>query len=326
MKKVSLILSLLAVVSLVSCGEVTTSVTTSESSPSTILVPTSPMSIVAPSGAPALGLVHYFSSYKEQSTIVAADSLGPTFIKGEKDAIVAPINLGIKMYNTNANYKLFKTITWGNLFILAKEEEKVTNILDLAGKSVVAFGKGSVPEIVLSSILAKNNITNCTVNYSAKDVSDAVAQFKGGTAKIIVIAEPILSKIKKSLGNGISIISLQDEYKKINGDDSYPQAALFVNKNYIEKYSDKYMQEMLSSVTKVNSELETSAEVAVAFDNSFATIGKEALISAIPNCSISYLNDKKQEKLAVEKYLTYIDNLKLSASYGAKVPDEAFYI
>ncbi|MEG1739424.1 MAG: ABC transporter substrate-binding protein [Bacilli bacterium] len=326
MKKVSLILSLLAVVSLVSCGEVTTSSSSKESLTSSIVVPTSPMSIVAPSGAPALGLVHYFSSYKEQSAIVAADSLVPTFVKGEKDAIVAPINVGIKMYNTNANYKLFKTITWGNLFILAKAEEKVTNILDLKGKTVVAFGKGSVPEIVLSSILAKNNITDCTVNYSAKDVTEAVAQFKGGTANIIIVAEPILSKIKKSLGTGINIISLQEEYKKINGDASYPQAALFVNKNYIEKFSDKYMLEMLSSITKVNSELETSAEVAVALDNSFATIGKEALISAIPNCSINYLNDKKAEKSAVEKYLTYIDDLKLSASYGAKVPDEAFYI
>ena len=282
------------------------------------------MSIIAPSGAPALGMVHYFTAHQEKSKIVAADSLAAEFIAKDKDAIIAPINLGVKMYNTNQNYKLFKTITWGNLYLVSRNSENIKTISELEGKTITAFGSKTVPEIVLTTVLKGNNV-NATINFDAKEVNEVITQFVSKKASIILAAEPVLSKVKAKLGDDISIISLQDEYKKINK-SSYPQAAIFVNKEYTNTYSTKYMDEMLSSIDQMKANPANSAKVAVNYDKSFATIGEEALTSAIPNCSFDYKTESSIEKSAVEKYLGYVEQLGFGATFGGTLPDNEFYI
>jgi len=65
------------------------------------------LSIVAPSGAPAIAIANIAYNQKDDYSLEinkTADVLQASFLAAEKDIIIAPINLGATMYNKNGNY------------------------------------------------------------------------------------------------------------------------------------------------------------------------------------------------------------------------------
>ena len=82
------------------------------------------LSIVAPSGAPALslaGVINDPTLLLNYEIVDGADVLSAEFTSAEKDLIIAPVNLGNKLISNGANYKMIGVVTWGNLYIAGNE-------------------------------------------------------------------------------------------------------------------------------------------------------------------------------------------------------------
>ena len=103
------------------------------------------VSILCPSGAPALAMLG--AGLVENVTIDYAntDVLQAELSKedGEYDIIVAPLNLGAKMYENNPVYQLESVLTWGNLYVVGVEGT------DLNNASIASFGEKAVPQLSL---------------------------------------------------------------------------------------------------------------------------------------------------------------------------------
>ncbi len=307
MKKLILfVLSLVTVFTLASCK-----------------VKTQEVNIICPSGTPLLSIVNYMDEHKEANVEVAqgSDPLVAAFAKDYYDVIVAPVNLGAKFYNTNGNYVLAKTIVWGNLYIASKND--MTSFDDLNGKKLVVFGKNSTPDIIVKAILNSKTNLNVEIEYVA-DVAEANTLLVSGKAEYIVTAEPSISKIKDA--KGLKTLDLQEEYSKISGTRSYPQAGIFVLKS---KKNDRLIRSVVSSLIEsvdlTNKEPNVTAVKAVELNDTFKTLGADALTKAIPNCHFNVLN-KKEEKEAVNKYLQLMIDLGFSKQVGDKLPDEEFFL
>ena len=307
MKKIILfIFSLITVFTLASCK-----------------VKTQEVNIICPSGTPLLSIVNYMDEHKEAKVEVAqgSDPLVAAFAKDYYDVIVAPVNLGAKFYNANGNYVLAKTIVWGNLYIASKND--INSFDDLNGKKLVVFGKNSTPDIIVKAILASKTNINVEIEY-VSDVAEANALLVSGKAEYIVTAEPSISKIKDA--KGLKTLDLQEEYSKISGTKSYPQAGIFVLKS---KKNDRLIKSVISSLIEsvdyTNKEPGLTANKAVELNDTFKTIGAEALTKAIPNCHFNVLS-KKEEKEAVNKYLQLMIDLGFSKQVGDKLPDEEFFL
>lgn len=278
------------------------------------------VSIIVPSGTPSLGISSFIYENRDsvQYEIVSgSDPLVSAFLNKKHNIIIAPVNLGAKMYKNNGNYQLYKTFVWGNTYIASKNS--ISNITDLEEKKVVAFGENSTPGIVLKSLLKYYEVT-CEISY-VDDVAAANMLLMSGKADIILTAEPSLSKINKQ--QNLFILDLQTLWKEMTGKYSYPQAAIFVNKDHVKDEVVKdYLEKMLISIdgTK-NSEI--VAKHAVEIDESFMKLGEETLINAIPRCHYALYDDDKE---AIEFYFEKLDELGLSAMYGGSLPDEAFYL
>ncbi len=307
MKKIILyILTLILTITLSSCGNKTQEV-----------------NIICPSGTPLLSIINYMDEHKEANVEVAngSDPLVAAFSKEYYDVIIAPVNLGAKFYNTNGNYILAKTIVWGNLYIASKNE--MTSIDDLNNKKLVVFGKNSTPDIIIKAILESRTDLNIEIEY-VSDVQEANALLVSGKAEYAISAEPSLSKIKDA--KGFNTLDLQEEYSKISGTKSYPQAGIFVLKS---KKNDSLIKGVLNSliesVKETNKDPQSTASKAIELNETFKTLGKDALVKAIPNCHFS-IESKKEEKKAVEKYLELMISLGFSNQVGDKVPDEEFFL
>lgn len=308
-KKIILFTSILATsVALVSCGPTTVD-------PNDENLPT----VFCPVGSTLLGISKYASDYEGKVEVGNATLISPAFLNTQYDIIVAPITAGVNVYAKSPNYQLDNVFVWGNFYLLSNEE--ITDVSQLEGQTISAFQKGNVPEIVLETVLKENNI-NCTVNYLSNVEATATA-FMGGTADIILSAEPSVQQILSKKPN-THVLDLQALYKDVTNNAELPQAGIFVSKAYKERVSDydKYVNLLRESVLATNEDPLTAAEQAMNLTSNFEQLGKEKLAAAVPGCNFD-IKTKEENKAAINAFLTASNNI-LGTEYT--LPDEAFYL
>lgn len=126
------------------------------------------LKVVAPDGAPALGLAKMLAGEKNFDGVnidyeIVNSSLIQTYVGGNSpkaDICVLPVNLAVKLLGSGEKYSLLGTLTHGNLFLLSKTGKTIenSNISDLSGKRVGVVNLAAVPGLTFKLILKKNNI------------------------------------------------------------------------------------------------------------------------------------------------------------------------
>ncbi len=118
--------------------------------------------IVAPDGAPAIAISTFIRNtqvteeYKVTASVVAAANVKNEVIKS--DFAVVPANMAAILYNQQIDYKVIASVTNGNLFFVAKNQENDFTLENMKGKVLYAIGQNNVPGLIVLSLLAKNNI------------------------------------------------------------------------------------------------------------------------------------------------------------------------
>ena len=125
------------------------------------------ISVYAPDGAPALGLAKLmaeeetFYNGQVEFNVVSADTI-QTYVVGDMkaDLCVLPVNLAVKLLGSGENYKLFGTLTHGNLYMVSNGKDEITpaNIAELKGKTVGVVNLAQIPGLTLKLILKNNSI------------------------------------------------------------------------------------------------------------------------------------------------------------------------
>jgi NitT/TauT family transport system substrate-binding protein len=275
------------------------------------------LTIMVPAGAPALSQIYLQNDDDYLVDIVnGPDPLVAAFGSESHDFIFAPTNLGAKLYNNEIEYVFLAAVTFGNYF-LATVSETSFNLASLEEKEIVCFGMNSTSDIILKYILDSNNI-NASITY-VDSLEMANSSLIADNDKIILSAEPALSVLKTKI-SGIKTIDLQAEYQTITGDNSYPQSGVFARKDLSDRVIDKFLDDLESSIGKVNLEVEQTADLAVDLEMGFT---KEVLIAAIPNSHIDY-RDANDIKMDLENYFNIIYDIN-PVLIGGKLPDDNFY-
>ena len=109
----------------------------------------------------------------------------------------------------------------------------------------------------------------------------------------------------------------------MTGNESYPQAGIFVSKNVIQnQFIKDQLVEMSQAISNAISNPEVCAEKAIQLHSSFETLGKDVLVSAIPNCHYQLLSSDKE---AVNYYLQMMIDLGFGKQMGETLPVDEFY-
>ena len=279
------------------------------------------VSVIVPTGTPSLGIANVLNdkTLVDANIVSGSDPLIAAFTNASYDVVVAPVNLGAKLYNANENfsYILYKTIVWGNYYLVSNEE--IATLESLEGKTVLVFGKNSTPDVVLRTLISAKNI-NVNLEY-VDDVATANSYLLSGKADIIVSAEPSLTKM--SANKNFYTLDLQKQWQQLTGSYSLPQAGIFIKKDSKdEKYLKTVLDKMIESVQMAQTKPNVLIASAVSVDENLAKIGEETLQKAIGNCN---LRVEETDKEAIEFYFSQVIQLGIGATIGGKLPDEAFY-
>lgn len=202
---------------------------------------------LVPAGAPALAM--YMGTLDNADVTLdytqGTDLLTAELAKedGEYDVIVAPVNLGLKTYEANPVYQCAGVLTWGNLYMVGKDEE----VLSDPAAEVAAFGEGAIPGMVFNSVQAEDIAGNVTWYPSVAEAQQALL---AGKADAALLAEPAVSAATAK-DDSLKVISdLQTLWKDKEGSErtGYPQAAVFVK----ESVSDDFITGLAEALDAVN--------------------------------------------------------------------------
>ena len=195
-----------------------------------------PVKILCPTGAPGLSLLGALNNdlvtvdFVEGTDVLTAEMAKED---SEYDIIVAPTNLGAKIYTNSPNYNLDAVLTWGNLYLVGKEG------VDLSTANIAAFGEGAVPGMVFKNVYDVDTM-NVTWYNSVQEAQQALLT---GQVDVALLAQPVAAAtIAKGSEQGLnlSVVSdLQELWQTTNEMDikGFPQASLFVKKDSEEKVS-----------------------------------------------------------------------------------------
>lgn len=284
----------------------------------------SSIKIIAPNGSPSLSQVYieYYTPTIEnmnyQIDIVAGiEPLVAAFGSASHDIIFAPTNLGARLIDTGVPYIFAATINWGNNYLVSKSP--LSNLSDLEGKEIVAFGQNATPDIVLRSILNNYDFNVAPKIRYVDSVQTALAELLEDNDRIVLLAEPIMSIAQVNLGE-LNIIDLQEEWENLTGMPSYPQAGVFVHQDLEKSVVNAYLKQLEISVNYLQNNPNNIALYAVSLGYPFP---EPVLRAAIPRSNIRYLS-ALESKEALEIYFQYILDLQ-GELINNKLPDDSFY-
>ena len=279
------------------------------------------LKVTLPNGIPLISVAGTLTEDIEYNNVTGPNLLVTAFTSKEADIIIAPINLGAKLYNSgNSSYKLDSVIGFLNTYIVSIDEP-LTSLADLDGKTLAAFGETNIPGITLRCALASENVNPNITYYNA--INDGVAFFLKGDYQYLLTSEPVLSNLRKKVSN-LKYLSIADVLHETTELDLVPQAAIFVNSE--SKNTRKiasFITAVENNITNLNKDPQGYANFIYQKDEYLESMKEDLIASSIPLSNIEFKKaiDIKED---IEKFF----NLLLTedaALVGGKLPDQAFY-
>ena len=255
------LLTLIATATLLTgCGKVSSSsVETSASDSSSTEVKEydrSSLSIIAPTGAPALAFYNYANNSKFETNSNPAEGIIPQMVTGKKDVVVLPTNAGVQaIINKKADYQIAATITFGNFYLLSMNNDE-NKTLD-ANDKILLFQKGNVPDKVFHYVYGNAFDAN---TYYVSAVSDAAAAVNAGqfvdsasgnnvVPNYVLLAQPVLQTIlTKNADKGYSVYAdMQAKYKEKENKALF-QASVFVKKSVNKDTAKSFLESLKKDI------------------------------------------------------------------------------
>lgn len=254
-----------------------------------------PVKVLCPTGAPALailgavGMEDVTIDYTEGADLLTAELAKED---SEYDIIVAPTNVGAKLYAAKQAYNLEATLTWGNLYLVGTEGT------DLTTAEVAAFGEQAVPGLVFRRVFADLNPT-----YYAS-VQEAQQALLSGKADVALLAQPVaaatIAKAKENNKEFTILSDLQVLYQNQIGADlvGYPQASVFVKAGNQEKVN--YVLDEMQAFLNDYSDEAAGEKIEMATVESLGIPNAEIAIKTWPKQNINYVKAADAKDAIVE--------------------------
>ena len=281
------------------------------------------------SGPTALGMLALMEEenpqYLFEAPYTSPDLILGDITSGKLDIAALPTNNAAMLYNRGTDIKVIALNTLGVLHLL-DSTGTVTELDDLAGKTVYVPNAGSNPEYVVRHLLREKGIS-ANVDISIVQPAALQTAFLSGSAPIVVLPQPAATATAKNAeaqGKTVTSLDLSLAWSEIS-DTPMVQGCLVANATFLEKHPravEAFLDEYEASVAYMTApeNLDAAANLAVAH----GIIPKPQLAKlAIPKCAITYV-DGREMKDALSAFYDVLGSHSL-ASIGGKLPDDDFY-
>ena len=248
------------------------------------------------------------------------DAITGQLINGDMDIAALPTNAISALYNkTEGKISVLGVNALGVLYIL-ENGNSINSVSDLAGKTVLASGKGSTAEYVLNYILEKNGVI-AEIVWAAEHSEAATLALKGDY-DIVMLPEPFVTNVTAKSDAFRVALDLTEEWEAL-GSGELTMGGIAVRTAFLEEHPDAvkaFVDEYGKSVAFTNSQPEDAAKLIAKYEIAAEEVAK----NAIPRCNIVWLHGKDY-KAVLENFLGVVYNANPSG-IGGKMPGNDFYL
>lgn len=245
-------------------------------------------------------------------------------LDGSADFAVLPTTMAALLYNKGVDYRLAAISTWGTLY-LCGNDTTIHTWNDLRHNKIHLMAKNMTPDVLFRYLLKKNRLEpyqDVGLDYRFPNHIDLANATTAGIAPMSVLSEPYLSYAMIKNDNIHIIMSLHDEWEKVEGFEM-PETA-FICKSEVIENDSVFVEKIVSIYGKsagwVNENVDRAAALAVRYE----IVGDEsAARNAIPRSNLRVARSEDVKDLVVN-YLNVFHKMD-SAIIGGKMPDEKFY-
>ena len=214
------------------------------------------LSIVTPTGAPALAFYKYAKNGNFETNSNPSEGIIPQMVTGKKDVVVLPTNAGMQaILNKKADYQIAATITFGNFYLVSMNNDE-NKTLD-ANDTILLFQRGNVPDKVFHYVYGNDYDAN--VHYVSA-VSDAAAAVNAGffadangnnvVPNYVMLAQPVLQTVlTKNTDKGYAVYAdMQAKYKEKSNNQALFQASVFVKKTVNKDTAKAFLESLKGDI------------------------------------------------------------------------------
>ena len=260
----------------------------------------------------------------EFTLAASADEVSPKLMQGELDIACVPANLASVLYNrTDGGIVTLAVNTLGVLYIV-ENGNSVQSMADLAGRTIVASGKGSTPEYALRYLLTENGIdpdTGVTIDWKSEH-SECVAALASGQASIALLPQPFVTVAQSKIDGLRMALDLTEEWDKLDNGSALITGVIVARSDFVEAHPaavGSFLTAYAASVDWVNANTADAAALIGEYGIVDAAVAEKAL----PYCNIVCITGAELlEKLP--GYLSVLYNAD-PAAVGGAMPDNSFY-
>ena len=248
------------------------------------------------------------------------DAITGQLINGDMDIAALPTNAISALYNkTEGKISVLGVNALGVLYIL-ENGNSINSVSDLAGKTVLASGKGSTAEYLLNYILEKNGVI-AEIVWAAEHSEAATLALKGDY-DTVMLPEPFVTNVTAKSDAFRVALDLTEEWEAL-GNGELTMGGIAVRTAFLEEHPDAvkaFVDEYGKSVAFTNSQPEDAAKLIAKYEIAAEEVAK----NAIPRCNIVWLHGKDY-KAVLENFLGVVYNAN-PAGIGGKMPGDDFYL
>lgn len=321
----ALMLALALTLALASCGQQETQTQETEETPA------AHYNVAALKGPTAMGLVKLMHDAESGAELTndytftlaaSADEVSPKLMQGELDIACVPANLAAVLYQkTGGEIVTLGINTLGVLYIV-ENGNAVTSMADLAGKTIVASGKGSTPEYALRYLLRENGVDpdgGVVIDWKSEH-SECVSALATGAATIAMLPQPFVTVAQSKLQDLRVALDLTQEWDALDNGSALLTGVVVARKDVVEENPaaiDAFLADYAQSVEWVNANTADAA----ALIGDYGIVDAAVAEKALPACNIVCITGAEmKEKLSGYLQVLFEED---PSSVGAQAGDDA---
>ena len=317
MKKLSVLLSLLLVFSLV-LGGASAQAASDDAVRVITLNGTTGFGLaglIAANEAGEAGQAYSVSVETDASNVTAA------LVSGDCDIAALPTNAAAALYNkTEGKVQVIALNTLGVLYVVTDGSVEVKSFADLDGQTVYAPAQN--PTFLFQALCDANGV-EVTVDNSYAQPAELNTAVTAGEVAIAVLPEPLLTVARAQNKDLQVVLDLTEEWDKVFTPGSLVQGCAVVRTEFAEKHPDKVAAFLEDYAASVQLLTDDAAKAAQCIEE--AGIFQKAAVAekAIPRCNICFITG---EEMQTQLSAFYDILLKVAPqSIGGAVPGDDFY-
>ncbi|KYM42695.1 ABC transporter substrate-binding protein [Fusobacterium necrophorum] len=285
--------------------------------------------MLIPNGLPTMALAYMMEETREIDGASlryllpkANDAMMVEMMKGSPDIAVIPSNLAAQLYQKQGEYKILGTLTSSSFYILGRSP--LSELKELKGKKIYAFAKGLTPDIVLKTILKRNQLEKeVDIQYLSSPIEALQMHLKEKNS-FVFLTEPMITQAMLKNKDIKILFSMEEEWKKqFPQTTGFPQAVVVVKKELLGNY--QFRKELDISLQASVNFLYNSprgAEVLAKYGFSFSD---ETLYPLLKRSGIQWTGIYSfKQKENFEQYYKILEKENPN-TIGGRIPEDSIY-